>query len=73
MTCPKCGSANLGHKDHDMKQMNHAVKHHGSHQAAHAISGHPAGLIFVAGCWVAMKAIHAIAKPWTCKSCDHRF
>lgn len=74
-TCPKCGSSNVLHKDHEMKEVNHTCLHHGVHQLHGAMKGHPVGLFVVAGCWAARTLMHLVDKPWTCKNakCGHTF
>lgn len=71
--CPNCGSSNVRHKDEDMHRMTHSAGHLGTHQAAHAVKGHPAGLLFVAGCWAAGKLVHSLSKPWSCQNCHHDY
>jgi RNA polymerase subunit RPABC4/transcription elongation factor Spt4 len=75
MTCPKCGSSDVVHKDHLMKEKTHMCLHHGGHQLHGAMAGHPVGLVVVAGLWAASKVIHVLDKPWTCKNpkCGHQF
>lgn len=55
-----------------MKEMNHKSGHVGLHQLHGAMSGHPAGLVFVASMWGVVKVVHAFSKPWSCK-CGHNF
>jgi hypothetical protein len=72
--CPKCGSTeDVVHKDHLMKEQNHAAVHHGGHMLHGAAHGHPAGLVVVAACWVASRLLHRVCKPWTCRFCGHDF
>jgi hypothetical protein len=73
MTCPKCGSSDVVHKDHRRKELNHSALHHGAHQLHGAVSGHPVGLLILAGCWAFGQFTHLIDKPWRCKKCYHEF
>lgn len=74
MTCPKCGAIAI-HKDHEMHQKTHTAVHAGGHQLHGAMSGHPVGLLVVAGLWAVSKAIHLASHTWTCsnRKCGHEF
>ncbi|MDQ2622635.1 MAG: hypothetical protein M3Y45_06300 [Actinomycetota bacterium] len=61
------------HKDQEFQEITHRAKHHAGHGALHAMQGHPGMLVAVAGGWLIGKAVHVLAKPWTCLACDHRF
>ncbi len=73
MICPNCRSSRVVHKDQEFQEMTHRAKHHAGHGALHAMQGHPGMLVAVAGGWLIGKAVHVLAKPWTCLACDHRF
>jgi predicted RNA-binding Zn-ribbon protein involved in translation (DUF1610 family) len=75
MQCPKCGSSNVVHKDHDheFNESSHRVKHQAVHQSVHALKGHPTMFIITVGVWLASKAMQKLAKPWQCKGCGHLF
>ena len=77
MTCPKCYSSNVVHKDKDKDyhQLNHRAKHHAGHGLVHAAQGHPASLVVVGGLWAVYKAVHALSHTYTCQNpnCGHRF
>jgi len=71
--CPKSYSGWPLHKARAVHNGNHGPRHPAVHQLHGAASGHPAGLLFVAGLWVASKLIHTASKPWTCETCRHQF
>ena len=75
MTCPKCYSSNVAHKDEEFKAMSHNAKHHAGHAGLHAVQGHPGMLVAVAGAWLIGKTVHAFSSTYACQdpNCGHRF
>lgn len=71
--CPKCGSANLTHKNELMDELGDGVKERSGHIAIHAMQGHPGMALLGAGLWAAGKVITAFKRDWSCNSCGHSF
>lgn len=71
--CPNCGSRDVEHKDVDMHRLSHSAMHVGGHQIGHAMKGHPAILLLVAGAWGVRKLAHSLSESWTCKKCGHKY
>lgn len=73
MTCPKCRSSEVVHKDKEFHEISHRAGHHAARGAVQAMHGHPVMLAVVGGAWLLGKAAHALSHAYTCNSCNHRF